>query len=149
MLILGNFLRNYFFVIWYNLIHKSNNLSEKDILHIIVLDYCKEALHFEYEDGSGEWYDASKVKLINSKIYTNIFYIYHYNPVDNDPIWKTKDCSNFKEKLSKSAASIGSSPPAPFSILSFLALPVIPELRLTDLGLVDVIAFKLIKQQVS
>ncbi len=51
------------------------------------------------------------------------------------------------EKLAKAAASIGSSPPAPFSILSFLALPVIPELRLTDLGLVDVIAFKLIKQQ--
>ncbi|MCK4354301.1 MAG: hypothetical protein KAW83_03520, partial [Dehalococcoidia bacterium] len=25
----------------------------------------------------------------------------------------------------------------PFSILSFLALPVIPELRLTDLGLVS------------
>ncbi len=35
--------------------------------------------------------------------------------------------------------------PAPFATLSFLALPVIPELRLTDLGLVDVVAFKLIK----
>ena len=49
------------------------------------------------------------------------------------------------EKLEKVAASLGNLPPAPFSILSFLALPVIPELRLTDLGLVDVVAFKLIK----
>ena len=29
----------------------------------------------------------------------------------------------------------------PFMALSFLALPVIPELKLTDLGLVDVTAF--------
>jgi adenine deaminase len=46
------------------------------------------------------------------------------------------------EKVEKAAASLGNLPPA---ILSFLALPVIPELRLTDLGLVDVIEFKLIK----
>jgi len=41
------------------------------------------------------------------------------------------------EKLGKAAAGLGNLPPAPFSILSFLALPVIPELRLTDLGLVS------------
>jgi adenine deaminase len=49
------------------------------------------------------------------------------------------------EKVEKAAADLGNLPPAPFSILSFLALPVIPELRLTDLGLVDVNEFKLIK----
>jgi adenine deaminase len=49
------------------------------------------------------------------------------------------------EKAEKAAASLGNLPPAPFSILSFLALPVIPELRLTDLGLVDVNEFKLLK----
>jgi len=49
------------------------------------------------------------------------------------------------EQVEKAAANLGSLPPAPFSILSFLALPVIPELRLTDLGLVDVTAFKLMK----
>ena len=38
----------------------------------------------------------------------------------------------------ESAASLGSDLPSPFAVLSFLALPVIPELRLTDLGLVDV-----------
>jgi adenine deaminase len=49
------------------------------------------------------------------------------------------------EKVEKAAASLGNLPPAPFAILSFLALPVIPELRLTDLGLVDVNEFKLLK----
>jgi adenine deaminase len=46
--------------------------------------------------------------------------------------------------VEKAAASLGNLPPAPFAILSFLALPVIPELRLTDLGLVDVNESKLI-----
>jgi adenine deaminase len=49
------------------------------------------------------------------------------------------------EIVAKTAASLGKLPPAPFALLSFLALPVIPELRLTDLGLVDVAEFKLIK----
>jgi len=49
------------------------------------------------------------------------------------------------EKVEKAAASLGNLPPSPFAILSFLALPVIPELRLTDLGLVDVNEFKLLK----
>ena len=48
------------------------------------------------------------------------------------------------EKLKSLAAELGSSLPSPFATLSFLALPVIPELRLTDLGLVDVNQFKLI-----
>ncbi|MDH4067785.1 MAG: adenine deaminase [Dehalococcoidia bacterium] len=42
------------------------------------------------------------------------------------------------DNVEKAAASLGNLPPTPFAILSFLALPVIPELRLTDLGLVDV-----------
>ena len=49
------------------------------------------------------------------------------------------------DKLEEAAAGLGNLPPSPFSILSFLALPVIPELRLTDLGLVDVVALRLIK----
>jgi adenine deaminase len=49
------------------------------------------------------------------------------------------------EIVEKTAASLGKLPPSPFVILSFLALPVIPELRLTDLGLVDVNEFKLIR----
>ncbi len=49
------------------------------------------------------------------------------------------------EKLERLAKDLGTTLASPFSALSFLALPVIPELKLTDLGLVDVNAFKLIK----
>ncbi len=48
------------------------------------------------------------------------------------------------EKLEKTASGLGNIPPTPFALLSFVALPVIPELRLTDMGLVDVLEFKLI-----
>jgi adenine deaminase len=48
------------------------------------------------------------------------------------------------EHVERAAASLGNLPLAPFSLLSFLALPVIPELRLTDLGFVDVVGFKLL-----
>jgi adenine deaminase len=49
------------------------------------------------------------------------------------------------EKLEQLARDLGTTLKSPFSTLSFLALPVIPELRLTDLGLVDVNEFRLIK----
>jgi len=49
-----------------------------------------------------------------------------------------------ERRWNEAAASLGNLPPSPFAILSFLALPVIPELRLTDLGLVDVTEFKLL-----
>jgi len=49
-------------------------------------------------------------------------------------------------ELEHLARDLGCSLPSPFATLSFLALPVIPELRLTDLGLVDVNEFKLIKR---
>jgi adenine deaminase len=49
------------------------------------------------------------------------------------------------ERLVKLAKDLGTTLPSPFATLSFLALPVIPELRLTDLGLVDVTTFKLVK----
>jgi adenine deaminase len=42
------------------------------------------------------------------------------------------------ENLEKTAVGLGVKLAAPFATLSFLALPVIPELRLTDKGLVDV-----------
>ena len=49
------------------------------------------------------------------------------------------------ERLEQLAKDLGTTLPSPFATLSFLALPVIPELRLTDLGLVDVNEFKLIR----
>jgi adenine deaminase len=49
------------------------------------------------------------------------------------------------EKLEKAARELGSILSSPFAALSFLALPVIPELKLTDLGLVDVNQFKILQ----
>lgn len=49
------------------------------------------------------------------------------------------------EKLEQLAKDLGTALPSPFATLSFLALPVIPELRLTDLGLVDVSEFRVIR----
>ena len=48
------------------------------------------------------------------------------------------------DRVERAAADLGTALPSPFSTLSFLALPVIPELRLTDLGLVDVNRFRLL-----
>ena len=49
------------------------------------------------------------------------------------------------EELERLTVDLGTTLSSPFAALSFLALPVIPEIRLTDLGLVDVNEFKLIK----
>ncbi len=49
------------------------------------------------------------------------------------------------EGLEQLARNLGTTLKSPFATLSFLALPVIPELRLTDLGLVDVNQFRLIR----
>ena len=46
------------------------------------------------------------------------------------------------EELKHAAKSLGCSLAEPFMTLSFLALPVIPELKITDRGLVDVRQFK-------
>jgi adenine deaminase len=46
------------------------------------------------------------------------------------------------EKMRRVARDLGSAQDEPFMVLSFLALPVIPELKLTDCGLVDVNRFQ-------
>jgi adenine deaminase len=46
------------------------------------------------------------------------------------------------EELRQVARDLGSVPAEPFMVLSFLPLPVIPELKLTDMGLVDVNLFE-------
>lgn len=48
------------------------------------------------------------------------------------------------ERLLKAVRSLGSELPDPFMTLSFLSLPVIPELKITDRGLVDVNRFKIV-----
>jgi adenine deaminase len=51
------------------------------------------------------------------------------------------------EELEGHAADLGCRVPSPFSILSFLALPVIPELKMSDRGLVDVMQGRLLRPQ--
>jgi adenine deaminase len=48
------------------------------------------------------------------------------------------------EILHRAAKTIGCKLPDPFMALSFLSLPVIPELKITDKGLVDVNQFKIV-----
>jgi len=48
------------------------------------------------------------------------------------------------EALHRAAKSLGCKIPDPFMALSFLSLPVIPELKITDKGLVDVNQFKFV-----
>ena len=48
------------------------------------------------------------------------------------------------ERINKASKKLGCRLSAPFMTLSFLALPVIPELKLTDKGLVDVKKFKFV-----
>jgi adenine deaminase len=47
-------------------------------------------------------------------------------------------------EVNGNAADLGCTIPEPFMTLSFLALPVIPELKLTDRGLVDVKKFQIV-----
>ena len=47
------------------------------------------------------------------------------------------------------AAQLGCKIEAPFQLLAFLALSVIPELKLTDRGLVDVGAFELVPLEIA
>lgn len=58
------------------------------------------------------------------------------------PIKEVQEKLESMETVAKSLLGVTVS--APFGALSFLSLPVIPELKLTDLGLVDVNKFKII-----
>jgi adenine deaminase len=42
------------------------------------------------------------------------------------------------KKMNQAAWSLGCQLPAPFMSLSFISLPTVPELGLTDMGLIDV-----------
>jgi adenine deaminase len=55
-----------------------------------------------------------------------------------------KELTKQWDVANRAASSLGCTIPEPFMSLSFLALPVIPELKLTDLGLVDVGQFRLV-----
>ena len=46
--------------------------------------------------------------------------------------------------MEKAAEELGATLPSPFMAMSFLALSVVPELKLTDRGLIDVDRFELV-----
>jgi len=46
--------------------------------------------------------------------------------------------------LNREATNLGCTGSAPFMTLSFISLPTVPELGLTDMGLIDVLEHKLI-----
>jgi adenine deaminase len=52
-----------------------------------------------------------------------------------------EDVDLAERKANAGAHALGTSVDHPFMTLAFLALPVIPELKLTDKGLVDVKTF--------
>jgi len=54
------------------------------------------------------------------------------------------DVANKYEKIDKDSKSLGSCLEAPFMTLSFMALPVIPKLKITDKGLFDVEKLKFV-----
>lgn len=56
-----------------------------------------------------------------------------------------EEVARLLDELEQQARMLGCSVPAPFAVLSFLALPVIPELKLTDRGLVDARAVQLLE----
>jgi len=55
-----------------------------------------------------------------------------------------EEVNEAQKGLSEAARSLGCALPSPFMVMSFLSLAVIPEIRLTDKGIVDVSAAKLI-----
>ena len=61
--------------------------------------------------------------------------------ISDKPLLEVK---NNLEAVNRAAKSLGATPNDPFMTLSFLALTVIPELKLTDKGLVDVNKFNLV-----
>jgi len=62
--------------------------------------------------------------------------------LSDEPLEKVVNRLEWLEEIAK---KLGTRLASPFATLSFLALPVIPELRLTDMGLVDVTEFRILK----
>jgi adenine deaminase len=58
--------------------------------------------------------------------------------------WPLNEVAAAYTRLKEAYHGLGGALPDPFMVLSFLALPVIPALKLTDLGLVDVEQFRVV-----
>jgi adenine deaminase len=59
-----------------------------------------------------------------------------------------EDVAMRTKRVEKAAEEVGTTLPSPFAAMSFLSLSVVPELKLTDRGLVDVDRFELVPLEV-
>jgi adenine deaminase len=66
--------------------------------------------------------------------------------MSTEPVVTVRDQLN---RLIAAARKMGASPPDPFMTLSFMALPVIPQLKITDRGLCDVDSFQIVSPFLS
>jgi adenine deaminase len=57
--------------------------------------------------------------------------------------------SNQVEGLKKAWRELGSTLPSPYITLAFTTLSVIPELRITDKGLLDTVQFKFVNPMIE
>ena len=57
---------------------------------------------------------------------------------------KLEEVENKIEALNSACQRLGATAKDPFMVLSFLALPVIPEIRVSDKGIIDVVKFQLV-----
>jgi hypothetical protein len=65
-------------------------------------------------------------------------------PYGEEELIVLEDVADQVEALTQAAHALGCALPDPLMTMSFLALAVIPSLKLTDLGLVDVNRFDLV-----
>ena len=66
-----------------------SNQQNRIILEARILAYLIDDLHFDYEDGTSEWFDATKLEILQPKEYLNKnYYIYHNNLADPNSIWR-------------------------------------------------------------
>ena len=68
-------------------------------------------------------------------------------PLELAGLMSLEPIEKVREKISglyKAAADLGCGLARPFMAMAFMALPVVPSLKVTDRGLVDVDAFRLV-----
>jgi len=89
------------------------------------------------------WLDnhSTVVKVIDQRLLPHKIVFLDLKTV-NDIIWAIKEM--WGAPLIGATAAFGTSLSDPFMTLSFLALPVIPKLKITDKGLVDVSKFSIV-----
>ena len=67
----------------------ASNQQNRIILNAEILAYLIDDLHFDYDNGTFEWFDATKLEILEPQEFLNkIYYIYHNNPEYPNSIWR-------------------------------------------------------------